>query len=72
MSEDRTKYMTVGALIAKLSEYPPDATVLLEDPDTAWDAPVYVRRDDDGTVMLWSEYSEMDGDVGKGHLRRKP
>lgn len=68
---DRVQYLTVGALIAKLSEYPPDARLLLEDPDTYWDAPVYVKRDADGTVLLWSEYGEMDGS-GKGVLRRDP
>ncbi len=70
MSEDRTKYLTVGTLVAKLSEYPLDAVVILQDPDTYWDAPIFVKLDEDGTVVLWSEYGEMDGKYPQTFYRR--
>lgn len=70
MIEDKVRHKTVGDLITKLREYPLDALVLIEDPDTSWDAPIYVKREDDGTVVLWSEYAEMDGSTN-GSLRTK-
>lgn len=59
MFDDPTKYLTVGALIDKLAEYPRDAVILIDDADTGWDAPIHVEPDTDGTVLLRSDYAEM-------------